>query len=448
MTKTLKHSYLWHQLEGPLSKELSGVFKDLSSKVKVLIDTKHILTWYPKDLTSMCEKEAVSVRQMKLNKLKADLAEKERILKENKEKMGEEVTSRGSTPARDGVVSPVPSLADGFKNKQDEKEELKRKSSEMQAAIREHVFKDMLRQLKGEDLGNRFRSMQLQDIYKLVFPVIQDLIPSYTAREHDAGYDAYMTGAVFLAIFLLMHDSSVVPTGRSLVENHAVSNKKREPGSAQCFNFINKIHIFAAPYYLETTASQLPSMDESHATTFVIGGGDTHVESKLLQNDIRKIDPFSEIYWIEFQKRCVVIIFRRDLTPSELYKRIQDTVTPLQVSCAVKPKRIAPSVNALALLKTQLSKKKALAIAQSAAQNSKSPPQVGDGADPNASPVSSAASPRALDDVIPSGSNGRPLVDMLPTPPLPKRRSKRPLGDLNTSTSTAPVAVIKVQKTE
>ncbi|KAJ9462197.1 hypothetical protein DIPPA_07817 [Diplonema papillatum] len=342
--------YLWHQLEQPLPKDLTEVLKQISTKVSVLVDTKHLLTWYPRDLGSLFEREAVTLRQKKLDRLKADLAEKERQRKETKEKQlqqveGQDPPSRVLTPTPDGQSSPGGDerkdvAVDREKSILEQKSDLLRQASEMADEIRANVCQNLQRSiLEGDELGNKFRSMHLQDIFKLLFPILKDLIPSSASREHDAGYDAYMTGAVFLGMYLLIQgENAPPPTTRVLQDQHMFKKtRKAEPGSPYSFAFVNRIFIFAAPYHLDISAATLPPLDETHSTTYTIRGegANGHVDAARVQAEVRKVDQFAELYWVEFQKKGVIVLFRRDCPPSELYKKLSEGLAPLQISPAV-----------------------------------------------------------------------------------------------------------------
>eukprot|EP00754_Rhynchopus_humris_P017981 Rhum_TRINITY_DN14589_c12_g1::Rhum_TRINITY_DN14589_c12_g1_i1::g.100415::m.100415/K01148/PARN, PNLDC1; poly(A)-specific ribonuclease len=406
--------YLWHQLEGPLHKDLGEVFRDFNSKVKVMVDTKHLLSWYPRDLVNLFDRETAHSRQKKLDKLRAELAEKERLRKVTKEKE----QTKSPTP-----MSPTPELPDTCGDDQsppsavlspttgekDVRAELLKKKAEMIEAIKHNVCKELLRALTdNEDQGNPYSKMHLHELHRLLYPTIQDAIPAFSqAKEHDAGYDAYMTGAVFLGLFSLMHPDSTAPTASVLLQHHGRRSKTAAPpvsGTPQSFPFLNKLYIFAAPYALDT-AGVLPTIDESHSNCYTVDPNRNDpsglIDAQQLQADLRKVDQFAELYWVDFRKRAVIVMFRRDLTPDELYKKLKEQLGPLYVSPTVPPKPVAraavagksPTANAAALsasqsklasvkalskLKEQLlttTKRKQAAAAAAAAQKTpKSPP--------------------------------------------------------------------------
>eukprot|EP01064_Diplonema_japonicum_P000318 TRINITY_DN10217_c0_g1_i1.p1 TRINITY_DN10217_c0_g1~~TRINITY_DN10217_c0_g1_i1.p1 ORF type:complete len:681 (+),score=89.87 TRINITY_DN10217_c0_g1_i1:154-2196(+) len=408
--------YLWHQLEGPLHRDLPEVMRELSSKVRVIVDTKHLLTWYPQEICTVLEREELNLRQRMLSRLKADLASKEKKKKELEE------TGKEEKSAKEKLL--------------EERSGLLRRQSEMQDAIKHNVCKELQKNISAsEDVGNKFRNMQLNEIYKVVFPLIQDMVPHFASKEHDAGYDAYITGAIFLGLFTLLHPENVLPTGSFLLDTHTASSRK----TASIFTFVNRIYMFAAPYFISTSAVTLPPLEETHCITFLVepGPGGHIIDAGRLRGDIRKADPFSELYWIEYQKKGVVVCSRQDIAPSEVHKKLVEVLAPVQVSCVAKRAKVpgvktsvqSPSsgggsspkkaVNAASML-TQLNSKlsQLTASKRKAAQAA----SLAKAASPKRKPKSPATRPQP-----PPVKTQIPLEDVLSPPPEPKRRSlKRP----------------------
>eukprot|EP00756_Hemistasia_phaeocysticola_P000269 Hpha_TRINITY_DN10187_c0_g1::TRINITY_DN10187_c0_g1_i2::g.131701::m.131701 len=345
--------YLWHQLEGPLQKDLPELLREVSRKVRVTVDTKHMLTWYPRSLSSLLENTGMRARQRTLLRLRRDLELKVQR-RENQRRQAEEAgkserdrvgsplavgdaggNSRPPTPQAVGAGSaaaggeteeavPPRSGSPGkrAREKEEERTELLRKQTDALDKLRELHCSLLQRSLGDEDKeGNKFRTMQLQDVYKLMWPFVQDLLPPPPPqREHDAGYDAWMTGCLFLALFNLMNGREATPTTEFLIQTHwqptadVMSHyNTAELGAPASFPFVNRIFVFAAPYFLDTSSSgvatRMPSLVETHLRTFVVDQeGTERMDLPRFQRELRGVDPYSDLYWVEYGKKAVVVM--------------------------------------------------------------------------------------------------------------------------------------------
>ena len=243
--------YLWHQMEAPLPQKLPDFLHQLSNKVGLTIDTKHLLTAYPEDLRDVLEKQVVSLKQQRLKKNDPILAEKEDSC------------------------------------------------NELMGYLR-----------KG---GGGLKHLQLLDLYNLWEPLVREslpYLPSGKILAHDAGVDSYLTGVVFAALHGLIHTQSSPPSLDFLVRNHSKKKSNSNPllGSPAAFPYANQLHVFASPVPLEITKTDnLPGAEESHANTYVIlppvGG---MVESGKLTQLLSSFNTHADLYWIEFQRIAVI----------------------------------------------------------------------------------------------------------------------------------------------
>eukprot|EP01065_Artemidia_motanka_P030253 TRINITY_DN3626_c0_g1_i1.p1 TRINITY_DN3626_c0_g1~~TRINITY_DN3626_c0_g1_i1.p1 ORF type:complete len:950 (+),score=248.00 TRINITY_DN3626_c0_g1_i1:104-2953(+) len=346
--------YLWHQLEAPLHRDLTEVIRDFARRVRVTVDTKHLLTHYPRALSALFENTGLAVRQRKLLRLRKSLERKVQLRDQRRqaEKAADADGTRGASPAAEsasrpstpppavpsGAVSPPPKTSPSREDttepprcfsprsrgsKEDERSELLRKQTDALDELRELHCGLLQRSLgEGDTEGNRFRTMQLQDVHKLVWPFVQDTVPAAPAqREHDAGYDAWMTGCLFLSLFSLIHSGrEVVPSAKSLLDYHSKSDATAALDSPSAFSFVNRVFVFAAPYYLDTTASKLPSIEETHVRTFVVepeGATSERVEIPRLQRELRGVDPYSDLYWVDYAKKAVVVLTKNGRSTKE-----------------------------------------------------------------------------------------------------------------------------------
>eukprot|EP01059_Diplonema_ambulator_P024298 TRINITY_DN4019_c0_g1_i3.p2 TRINITY_DN4019_c0_g1~~TRINITY_DN4019_c0_g1_i3.p2 ORF type:complete len:928 (+),score=345.93 TRINITY_DN4019_c0_g1_i3:3800-6583(+) len=262
--------YLWNQLEGPLPTHLSQFIRSLSSKVSLAIDTKHILSAYPHDLVAVLEGQIRRYQEERLRTGQPDLEEKEAKCKE------------------------------------------------------------MLKHLKCG--SNMLKSLPLEDLYTMMYPLMKDIIPKMSDRSlnaHDAGADSYMTGVVYAVLHSLLHTPATPPTADFILRNHSRGRSGTQPlGSPSAFSYSNKLHVFASPFSYDTV-SEPPSFETTHSTTVVVvpplGG---MLDVNRITQVLSSFNPYADIFWIEFQRIAVVNLHRRQGEASDVVSAFRKEVSP------------------------------------------------------------------------------------------------------------------------
>eukprot|EP01062_Namystynia_karyoxenos_P002987 TRINITY_DN11047_c0_g1_i1.p1 TRINITY_DN11047_c0_g1~~TRINITY_DN11047_c0_g1_i1.p1 ORF type:complete len:856 (+),score=287.15 TRINITY_DN11047_c0_g1_i1:131-2569(+) len=244
--------YLCHQLEGTLSQQLLQAFSSVTKRVKVWVDTKHMLTWYPRNLYLAFRRTRDELRQKlrqlkiasKLYHMKRELSNKERQRKEQRQETAggppqspAEPGAPARTPGIATPVSPAPGTPQtSWDDSGTERIAQELRDTKIQVYRRQLGRLRLLRRALGapaegperkdgercddseEDddadsqdrarplRGNLFHTMSLSELHDMVQPFLVEMLPGMPrAVGPDAGYSAYMGGCVFLALFNIIH---------------------------------------------------------------------------------------------------------------------------------------------------------------------------------------------------------------------------------------------------
>eukprot|EP00755_Sulcionema_specki_P026188 Sspe_Gene.85059::Locus_55882_Transcript_1_1_Confidence_1.000_Length_3039::g.85059::m.85059 len=263
--------YLWNQLEGPLPKDLSLFLRAVASRIRIAVDTKHVLNAYPHDLHSILTKRLQESRASR---------------------------DPASTPTRSEVACT-----------------------------------ELLTVIEGERQGGS-PNLQLTDLYQKLLPLAEDRVLPLDKglSAHDAGVDAYMTGVVFIALHSLLHGDTP-PSSDLLMKFHTASPSSfpLPLGSLRSFQYVNNLHVFASPFAFNLSSPTVPTLEETHSGTLVIvpalGG---MIDAAKLHSVLRGVVRYSEVYWVEFQHTAVVTLHARKGVEGlpELTEKVTNAVQP------------------------------------------------------------------------------------------------------------------------